>query len=263
MKVENTVIVDKFNKDIILPPQTDIVAAEVPVALVYNGISHVVMMATPKDLIHFAIGFSLTEGIIENVSEIYGVDIDCNEKGITLNIELASRRFMLLKERRRSLAGRTGCGICGTEQLNQIYQTIKILPFSNQIKLNDFQYSLPLLKQIQTVGEQTGCTHAAVWLDLKGQFIAGFEDIGRHVALDKLLGFRAKQTQQQGVILVSSRASYEMVQKAAKCGVEFLFAVSAATSLAITTAQQCQLTLVGFFRGDRGVIYSGQQRIIN
>jgi FdhD protein len=261
-----SILVRKFKNSELQNPQPDTLAIEKPIALIYNGISHVVMMATPKDLHYFAIGFSLTENIIQSVNDIYSIDVVNSPKGIEVQIELSSRRFSELKEKRRNLTGRTGCGICGTEQIDQVYQTIPSLPLTSQIKLTDFSATLNYLSQVQHVGEQTGCTHAAVWLDLKGQFIAGFEDIGRHVALDKLLGFRAMQLPnnanfRQGVVLVSSRASYEMVQKAANCGVEILLAVSAATSMAVDLAKQCHLTLLGFFRGDKGVIYSGEDRL--
>lgn len=255
-----TCSVHKFYDATIEQPQDDTIAIEKPVALVYNGISHVVMMATPKDLDYFAIGFSLTEGIIASPREIYGIDIEQTAQGIEVQIELSSRRFAQLKDKRRNLTGRTGCGICGTEQIDEVCKVLPRLPMTAQISLANFTDSPQYLKQVQLVGEQTGCTHAAVWLDLHGQFIAGFEDIGRHVALDKLLGYRAKQAEQQGVILVSSRASYEMVQKAANCGIEILLAVSAATSMAVDMAQQCNLSLVGFFRGHKGVIYSGNER---
>ncbi|MCX8649130.1 formate dehydrogenase accessory sulfurtransferase FdhD [Gilliamella sp. B2776] len=259
--------VNKFNNSTLQNPQTDKIAIEKPVALIYNGISHVVMMATPKDLDYFAIGFSLTENIIQSVNDIYGIDIIERSKGIEVNIELSSRRFAQLKEKRRNLTGRTGCGICGTEQIEQVCQRISPLQIKDKIVLSNFSESLSYLTQVQSVGKQTGCTHAAVWLDLNGQLLAGFEDIGRHVALDKLLGYRAKQQQlndrvQKGVILVSSRASYEMVQKTAICGIEILLAVSAATSMAIENAKQNNITLIGFFRGDKGVIYSDFGRIL-
>lgn len=262
IEASKTVQVNKFNHQIMHATQQDFIAIEMPVALVYNGISHVVMMATPNALEYFAIGFSLTENIIESIDDIYGIDIEKTAKGVEVHIELSSRRFAALKEKRRNLTGRTGCGICGTEQIDEVCKVLPVLPNTLRISLTKFQNSLQSLKRVQTVGEQTGCTHAAVWLDQQGQFMAGFEDIGRHVALDKLLGYRAKQSNQQGVIVVSSRASYEMVQKAANCNVEILLAVSAATSMAVAMAQQCNLTLVGFFRGDKGVIYSGQERLV-
>ncbi len=263
----NTVLVTKFSNSTLNNPQFDTIAIEKPIALIYNGISHVVMMATPKDLEYFAIGFSLTENIIESVNDIYGIDIIDSLKGVEVHIELSSRRFNQLKEKRRNLTGRTGCGICGTEQLDQVCSIIPTLPSNDKIQLADFAHSLAYLNQVQQVGAQTGCTHAAVWLDLHGNFIAGFEDIGRHVALDKLLGYRAKYLAQNkknipGLILVSSRASYEMVQKAAICGIEILCAVSAATSMAVEQARINNLTLIGFFRGDKGVIYTDSNRII-
>lgn len=261
VEVSQSLNVIKFQDSILQSSQNDVIAVEMPVALVYNGISHVVMMATPKDLDDFALGFSLTEGIISDPSEIYGIDIEQTTKGIEVQIELSSRRFNALKEKRRNLTGRTGCGICGTEQIDEVCKVLPYLKTNTQISLADFKESLHYLKQVQIVGEKTGCTHAAIWLNNDGQFIAGFEDIGRHVALDKLLGYRAKQTVQDGIIVVSSRASYEMVQKVANCGIEVLFAVSAATSMAVNMAEQCNLTLVGFFRGEKGVVYTGQQRL--
>lgn len=245
-------------------PQPDELAEEVPVALVYNGISHVVMMATPKDLMQFAVGFSLSEGIIENRGEIYGMDVVQACNGLEVQIELSSRRFMGLKERRRALAGRTGCGVCGVEQLNDIGRPIKPLPFSQTFDLAHLDYALRHLDDVQPVGRETGCTHAAAWIMPSGELVGGHEDVGRHVALDKLLGRRAKEGAlwQQGAALVSSRASYEMVQKSAMCGVEILFAVSAATTLAVEVAERCNLTLVGFCKPGRATIYTHPERLV-
>ncbi|WP_338883891.1 formate dehydrogenase accessory sulfurtransferase FdhD [Xenorhabdus sp. TH1] len=245
-------------------PTPDWVAEEVPVALVYNGISHVVMMASPKDLDHFAIGFSLSEGIITSAQEIRGIDaiVSCHG-GIELHIELSSRRFAALKERRRNMAGRTGCGICGTEQLAEIFRPITPLPFTQTFSLSCLDAALAQLPHVQEIGTLTGCTHAAGWIDPEGKLLGGCEDVGRHVALDKLLGMRAKTGWQQGAVLVSSRASYEMVQKSANCGVEILFAVSAATSLAIQVAQKCHLTLIGFCKPGRAIVYTHPQRLVD
>ncbi|PUV27881.1 formate dehydrogenase accessory sulfurtransferase FdhD [Cronobacter sakazakii] len=242
--------------------EPDWLAEEVPVALVYNGISHVVMMASPKDLEIFALGFSLSEGIVESSHEIYGMDIIHGCNGIEIQVELSSRRFMELKARRRNLAGRTGCGICGVEQLNDIVRPLAPLPFTQTFSLDNLDGALRQLASVQPVGELTGCTHAAAWLTPQGDIAGGHEDVGRHVALDKLLGRRAREAWQQGAVLVSSRASYEMVQKAATCGVEILFAVSAATTLAVEVAERCNLTLVGFSRPGRATIYTHPQRLI-
>ncbi|CAM3652604.1 formate dehydrogenase accessory sulfurtransferase FdhD [Xenorhabdus thuongxuanensis] len=245
-------------------PTPDWVAKEVPVALVYNGISHVVMMASPKDLDHFAIGFSLSERIITSAQEIRGIDsiVSCHG-GIELHIELSSRRFAGLKERRRTMAGRTGCGICGTEQLAEIFRPITPLPFTQTFSLSHLDTALAQLPHVQEIGTLTGCTHAAGWIDPEGKVLGGCEDVGRHVALDKLLGMRAKTGWQQGAVLVSSRASYEMVQKSANCGVEILFAVSAATSHAIEVAQKCNLTLIGFCKPGRATVYTHPQRLMD
>lgn len=245
-------------------PQPDEVAEEVAVALVYNGISHVVMMASPKDLEHFAVGFSRSEGIIESPRDIFGMDVVPSCNGLEVQIDLSSRRFMGLKERRRALAGRTGCGVCGVEQLTDIGKPIQPLPFTQTFDLANLDRALQHLSDFQPVGQLTGCTHAAAWVMPSGELAGGHEDVGRHVALDKLLGHRAveDETWEQGAVLVSSRASYEMVQKSAMCGVEILFAVSAATTLAVEVAERCNLTLVGFCKPGRATIYTHPQRLI-
>lgn len=245
-------------------PQPDEVAEEVPVALVYNGISHVVMMASPKDLEHFAMGFSLSEGIIESPLDIYGMEVVPSCNGLEVQVELSSRRFMGLKERRRALAGRTGCGVCGVEQLNDIGKPVQPLPFTQTFNLAHLDNALRHLPDFQPVGQLTGCTHAAAWVQPSGHLAGGHEDVGRHVALDKLLGRRAieGETWQQGAVVVSSRASYEMVQKSAMCGVEILLAVSAATTLAVEVAERCNLTLVGFCKPGRATIYTHPERLI-
>ncbi|TKI07305.1 formate dehydrogenase accessory sulfurtransferase FdhD [Martelella alba] len=243
--------------------EPDWLAEEVPVALVYNGISHVVMMATPKELEQFALGFSLSEGIIESPGEIYGMDVLAACNGMEVQIELSSRRFMALKEHRRAMAGRTGCGVCGVEQLDDIARPITSLPVTQTWPLNRLDQALAQLKEVQPIGRQTGCTHAAAWITPEEGLAFGCEDVGRHVALDKLLGYRAKSAARDGAVLVSSRASYEMVQKSAMCGVEILFAVSAATALAVDVAERCGLTLVGFSKPGRATIYTHPQRIMD
>ena len=168
----------------------DVVAEEVPVALVYNGISHVVMMALPSDLEEFAVGFSLSEGIIQDRSEIYGMDVVPACRGVRVELEVSSESFMKLKERRRSLAGRTGCGVCGLEQINDVIRPVKPLPRTATFDLQHLDRALSAMKACQLVGDVTGCTHAACLLDDHGGTIGCMEDVGRHVALDKLLGAR-------------------------------------------------------------------------
>ena len=239
----------------------DSLAAEVPVSLVYNGIAHTVMMCSPQDLEDFALGFSLAEGIIEKKADIYGIDVVevCN--GIEVQIELSSRQFVALKDHRRTLTGRTGCGICGTEQISQVYKKLPKLDRTFQFNLNLLDGSLAQLQANQTLGKETGATHAAAFFDLSGNLLAIREDVGRHVALDKLIGWHAKQNQPQGFALVSSRASYEMVQKSVACGIELLVAISAATDLAVNMAEQHNLSLIGFARPGKANIYAGKERL--
>lgn len=260
-KITGASAIELWHRGNLTQAETDWLAEEVPVALVYNGISHVVMMASPKDLEVFALGFSLSEGIIESPSEIYGMDVLQSCNGIEVRIDLSSRRFMGLKERRRALAGRTGCGVCGVEQLSDIGRPVPPLPFTQTFTLAALDEPLGKMRNYQPIGELTGCTHAALWLDAEGKILDGREDIGRHVALDKMLGIRSRNPWHNGAALVSSRASYEMVQKAAMCGVEILFAVSAATTLAVEVAQRSNLTLVGFNRPGRATVYTHPQRL--
>ncbi|WP_158785277.1 formate dehydrogenase accessory sulfurtransferase FdhD [Pantoea sp. BAV 3049] len=252
-----------WQRDSLSEAKEDWLADEVPVALVYNGISHVVMMATPKDLEAFALGFSLSEGIIASPADIYGLEIRPSCGGIEVQVELSSRRFMGLKEQRRAMAGRTGCGVCGVEQLEEIGKPLQPLPFTQTFDLNRLDEALSQMNSYQPVGQLTGCTHAAAWMMPDGNLAGGCEDVGRHVALDKLLGQRSQQSGwQQGAVLVSSRASYEMVQKSAMCGVEILFAVSAATKLAVEVAERSNLTLVGFSKPGRATVYSHPERLL-
>ncbi|MFZ7314237.1 formate dehydrogenase accessory sulfurtransferase FdhD [Avibacterium avium] len=247
--------------DFLLEEREDHLAVETPVALVYNGISHTVMMCSPQDLEDFALGFSLTEGIIEKPADIYGIDVEETCNGIEVQIEIATRCFVALKERRRTLAGRTGCGICGTEQLDQIHKNLPILHRTFSLNMAILDCCLTKLQTAQQLGQQTGSTHAAAFFDLQGNLLAIREDVGRHVALDKLLGWYAKQPKQQGFVLISSRASYEMVQKVVSQGIECLVAISAATALAVNQARQSQLTLIGFAREGRATIYTGKERL--
>ncbi|WP_299015644.1 formate dehydrogenase accessory sulfurtransferase FdhD [uncultured Photobacterium sp.] len=241
----------------------DFIAEEVPVALIYNGISHAVMMATPSELKSFAIGFSLSERIIKDIKEIKHIEIKNNIEGVEVHIELQMRRFMALKERRRSMVGRTGCGLCGVEHLKQAIKPVSQVSNANTISLSVINQSIDVLRQSQLLARTTGCTHAAVWLDPTGEVKAIYEDVGRHIAMDKLIGARAQsEGLQQGAILITSRASYEIVQKATSVGVEILLAVSAPTALAIKLANDSGLTLVGFCREGRAVIYTHKHRIM-
>lgn len=242
--------------------QMEWLADEVPVALVYNGISHVVMMATPDNLEAFALGFSLSEGIVSCPGDIYGIELVSSVAGIEVQIELSSRCFMALKMQRRAMEGRTGCGVCGVEQLSQVLKPVTPLPFTQRFDPGLLDNLLANLRQLQPVGQLTGCTHLAAWINPVGELSGGCEDVGRHVALDKLLGARVMNCWESGVVFISSRASYEMVQKAAMCGVEILLAASAATRLAVDIAERYQLTLAGFCRAGRLTIYTHPERLL-
>lgn len=250
-----------IGNSITVSEKQDSLAKEVPVALVYNGISHTVMMCSPRDLDDFAMGFSLTEGIIDKPADIYGIDIEevCN--GIEARIELATRCFVALKDHRRTLTGRTGCGICGAEQIQQVYKNIAKLDRTLTVNAAQLDSCLQKLYDAQELGKQTGSTHAAGFFSIAGELLAIREDVGRHVALDKLLGWHAKVGKPRGFVLVTSRASYEMVQKTVSCGIEMLIAISAATDLAVQMAEQYDLTLVGFAREGRATVYSGKERL--
>ncbi|WP_303817940.1 formate dehydrogenase accessory sulfurtransferase FdhD [Actinobacillus minor] len=243
----------------------DKLISEIAVALVYNGISHTVMMCTPNELEEFAIGFSLAEGIVQHKSEIYGIDILEQCDGIEIQLEIATRRFVELKEKRRSMAGRTGCGICGVEQLEQVKQSSKLSKKSDRLqKVNPllFDRCLEQLEEKQQLAQETGASHAAAFFSPEGHLLAIREDVGRHVALDKLLGWYAKNNEPIGFVFVTSRASFEMVQKCLALGVEMLCAISATTEMAAKMAIENDFTLIGFTRKGKGTIYSGKRRLM-
>ena len=243
---------------------TDWVADEVPVALEYNGISHAVMMATPADLEDFARGFSLTEGIVETVDQIRGIELEVSALGRTLQIEIAASCFARLKDRRRSLTGRTGCGLCGTDSLVHAVRrpapvAAPVIPFD----MAAVARALAALRSQQHLLDATGATHAAAWCHADGHIALVREDVGRHNALDKLVGalHLADVDASSGFIVVTSRASFEMVQKAACAGVALLAAISGVTALAIDVAETAGITLLGFARGDNASVYSHPEQI--
>ncbi|MFO1340445.1 MAG: formate dehydrogenase accessory sulfurtransferase FdhD [Burkholderiaceae bacterium] len=244
--------------------QPDWLADEVPVALVFNGISHAVMLATPADLEDFALGFALTEGLVECPSELYGADEVAVAEGIELRLEVSAACAWRLRERRRTLAGRTGCGLCGTDSLAQVRQT---LPSLDAVAVTPAAVARAQhgLRSHQALQQLTGATHAAAWCNLAGEVLLLREDIGRHNALDKLVGalLRAGQRPVEGFICITSRASFEMVQKSARAGVAVLAAVSAPTALAVDTAQACGQLLLGFVRGDDLVAYTHPERLLS
>ncbi|MEY8197809.1 MAG: formate dehydrogenase accessory sulfurtransferase FdhD [Colwellia sp.] len=244
------------------PKDNDWVIEEQAIALIYNGISHAVMMATPCDLLDFAIGFSLSENIIGQLDDILDYNVTHTEQGIEVELSISSRQFSALKHKRRSLLGNSGCGLCGVESLAQTIKEREILPLTPIIDFQVVQHALTQFRQQQRLNQKTGSVHAAAYCSkFTGDIIAIREDVGRHNALDKLLGSLANEKlkgseYKQGFILVSSRASYEMVDKTLAAGIDHLVSISAATSKAITWAQQHQLHLIGFASPQRNIIYT-------
>lgn len=236
---------------------------ETPVALVYNGISHAVMLTTPNDLEDFAYGFSLTEGIVTRRQDIYGLDVVPVANGVELRIELAAERFAHLRHRRRMLAGRTGCGLCGVDSLAAALRPVAALEHRFTLSRAALARALDELEQEQALHRVTGGAHAAAWVTAGGQIQLVREDVGRHNALDKLIGAQLRwgNDPRAGYVLVTSRASYEMVHKTAAAGIGCLVAVSAPTAHAARVAQSAGLTLVGFARGRRCTAYTFPDRL--
>jgi FdhD protein len=240
----------------------DWLAEETPVALVFNGITHAVMLASPLDLEDFALGFGLSEGILESPSELYGVEIAPGPDGIEIQLDVASACEHRLKLRRRQMSGRTGCGLCGTDSLCQVLRPLPTPDASLHISAAAVAVALQSLRAGQAMQRSTGATHAAAWCDAAGNARIVREDVGRHNALDKLIGamVKSRQVAALGFITLTSRASVEMVQKAVIAGVGIVAAVSAPTSLAVRVAKDHGLALAGFARGDDFVCYSFPER---
>lgn len=241
-----------------LTPAVDVVAEEVAIALVYNGISHVVMMASPNHLEDFALGFSLTEGVLTHKRELQDIEVVVQPNGIELQLTISAERMAMLKQQRRNMTGRTGCGLCGAESLAQAIRPVDAL--SNVTLVSDMaiHQAVNTLEQHQPLQAQTGAYHGAAWCDLEGNIQLVREDVGRHNALDKLIGaLQSKDVNfSKGFVLISSRASYEMVQKVLSMKIGTLASVSAPTALAIRMAKESNLQLTGFVRAKRHVNYT-------
>ncbi len=243
----------------------DQIAEEVPLALIYNGISHAVMLGTPRDLEDFALGFSLSEGLIQQAQDLRDIEIVPTALGMELHLDISAQAFYGFKTTRRQLAGRTGCGLCGQESLEQAIRPIP--PVGNQLRITPpaIERAFSQLPDWQTLHQATGGVHAAAWVDPQGNICYLREDVGRHNALDKLLGalFKHKVDRHNGFLLLTSRASHELVYKAAYAGIELIAAVSAPTSLALKHAQQAGLSLVGWVRQAGFTVYEGKERFAN
>jgi FdhD protein len=241
----------------------DAVADEVPVALVYNGISHAVMLATPADLEDFALGFSLSEAILEHPGQCYDIDIVPNADGIAVMLDVAGAAFARLKEKRRSMAGRTGCGLCGIDSLSQVRRSLPPVRAPSGFRTDGVARALEDIKGSQALTQRTGAAHAAAWCSLDGGLLALREDVGRHNALDKLIGTMARTglRSDAGFLLLTSRVSMEMAQKAAMAGIGLLAGMSAPTLAAIEAADHAGMTLLAFARGHGFVCYTHPEGI--
>jgi FdhD protein len=236
----------------------DQVVCELPVALVYNGISHTVMMATPTDLEYFAKGFSLSEAILPSLQALYSLEIQPTALGIQIDMTIASSAFIALKERRRSMIGRSGCGLCGIESLQQFHLDLPQITTSTRADwLTQIPSAIAKVSIQQDISKMTGGAHASAWV-VNGEIIALFEDVGRHNALDKLLGYIAQNDCDvaHGFVVITSRASYELIRKCAQFNIALLASISAPTTLAIQMAKSAGLTLASFCRGDSFVVYT-------
>jgi FdhD protein len=276
-----------------LEESRDLVASETAVALHYNHRPHVVMMMTPRDIEDFVLGFSLSEGILREPSELGAVHLRALADGIECDAAIALERYAELDARQRNLAGRTGCGLCGAETLQQAVRELSPVADSVRMTHAALQSAMVALGRRQPLNAATGAVHAAAWTDTGGSIQLVREDVGRHNALDKLIGAlarggtdltsgfvlmssrcsfelvqkcaialcRAGIATDNGALLITSRASHEMVQKAAALGMQIVCAISAPTSLAIRQAQQNGVTLAGFARGGRHTVYTNAARL--
>jgi formate dehydrogenase accessory protein FdhD len=242
---------------------TDQVAEEMPVALVYHDVPHVVMLATPADLEDYAVGFTLSEGLVARADEIRGVEVAAGAASIDVRITVAWERFTQLLQRLRNLAGRTGCGLCGAERAEDAIREPAQVPEGVGITAAELHAAIAELGTRQPINARTGSVHAAAWVVPGHGIVLVREDVGRHNALDKTIGalVRGGGDCAGGYMLITSRASYEMVQKCATVGISLLVALSAPTAFAVRLAQRCGLTLVAFARADQHVVYAHPRRL--
>lgn len=264
MQVTSERSIQRYTQGVIADT-TDVVAEEVPVALVYQGVPHVVMLASPADLDDFAVGFSVSEGLVASAAEVLEVRVEPGEHAIDVHVRIAPSRFSALLRQRRNLTGRTGCGMCGAETLEQALRPVAAVKAGEPIDVEELHAALRQLSSHQPINAKTGSVHAAGWVAAGVGLTCVREDVGRHNALDKTLGalLRAGEDLARGYMLITSRASFEMVQKSATAGVSLLAAVSAPTGLAISMAEKSGMGLIGFARTGQHVVYAHPERLKN
>ncbi len=246
-----------------LAPGTRLIPEETALALTYNGGTYAVMMGTPQDLADFAVGFSLDEGIIRSPSDIETLDIVELDDGIELRMWLSADKAALLSERRRHIAGPTGCGICGIESIAETVRPAAIVPKGRSFAPREIMAAMASIAPLQAINIETRAVHAAAfWTPARG-IVALREDVGRHNALDKLAGALAQGNidEREGMVLLTSRISVEMVQKTAAIGAPLMVAVSAPTALAVRTADAAGITLAAIARSDGFEIFTHPERI--
>jgi FdhD protein len=234
------------------------VAIETPVNIVYGSMPYAVMLASPADLEDFVLGFSFTEGIVADPAEVLGLELRAEAEGIVAEVRLAPERFRAHLARRRNLTGRTSCGLCGIEKLDELPRAAGGVARRERIAPRAIGAALEALAGQQPLHRLTRAVHAAAWCDPEGGIVAVREDVGRHNALDKLIGARLRAgCGREGFVVVTSRASFEMVEKAAIFGAGTLVALSAPTSLAVERAQLLGVTLVAAAAGGPAVFAGG------
>lgn len=240
-------------------------APEVPVALVYDGGTEVVMMASPNDLEDFGVGFSCNERIVEGAADIESLDVVAVAHGIEVRMNLSRDRRERLVERRRLRAGPAGCGLCGIESLAEAVPSLPVVSSSLSLRVETLVEAMASLPGLQPLNQQTSAMHAAAFFMPGEGIVAVREDVGRHNALDKLQGYLIRRgiPASRGAVLMTSRISVELVQKAAVMGVPILAAISAPTSLAIAQARLASLTLAGIVRADGLEVFCGEERLIH
>lgn len=243
----------------------DCVAEEAPVALMYNGEPHVVMLATPLDLEDFALGFSLTESIVADAAEVSATRVYERAEGIEVRVSIPPARCERAAEKGRNLTGRTGCGLCGARTLQQAVRRPPPVSSRVAVPAAELIKGLAAIRTRQRLNSLTGAVHAAAWVVPGDESLLVREDVGRHNALDKLIGALAKKHTDfgSGFVVVTSRASFEMVQKCAMVGIGCMAAISAPTGLAIKLAEDTGLTLIGFARKDDHVVYANPERLVH
>jgi FdhD protein len=242
---------------------TRLIPEETALALTYNGGTYAVMMGTPQDLRDFAIGFSLSEGIVQTPDDIESLDVVELDDGIELRMWLSSEKAALLSERRRHIAGPTGCGICGIESIAEAVRPAAVVTRGRCFSPREIMAAMASIAPLQKINIETRAVHAAAfWTPARG-IVALREDVGRHNALDKLAGALAQQKvdASEGMVLLTSRVSVEMVQKTAAIGAPLMVAVSAPTALAVRTAEAAGITLAAIARSDGFEIFAHPERI--